>query len=171
MTAVATRLTTDRLILRQPIASDLDPYVTYCASERSQFVGGPFDAKKAFEELSSMAGHWNLRGFGRYIIVKDGVAIGHVGPLQIDASAPPEFTWTLWDGAFEGQGLATEAARVVHQHLIQDCGWNVMLIQIMPDNVRSRLIAERLGAVLSDDPAPEWYPGALTYYLKSEVSA
>lgn len=106
------RIETPRLILVPPQAQHLDAYVSYCGSERSKFVGGPFDAAKAFEKLCAMAGHWTLRGFGRYVITEkgSGQAIGHVGALQIDLSDPPEMTWTLWSDAAEGQGYAFEAA-------------------------------------------------------------
>ena len=165
MTTPADQLTTERLIMRRPQASDLPVYSAYCMSERSKYVGGPYDAQKAFEMYFAMAGHWTIRGFGRYIITWEGRAIGHVGPLQIDDTIPPEFTWTLWDGTCEGQGFATEAARGVQHHLMQDCGWPEMIIRILPDNAKSRKIAEAVGARLTDEPAPAWYEGALTYRL------
>lgn len=165
MTCVATTLTTNRLILRQPVIADLPAYVSYCASPRTEFVGGPFDAAKAFEKFAAMSGHWALRGFGRYVMVKDDHPIGHVGPLQPDDSQDPEFTWTIWDGEHEGHGLAIEAAKVVRQHLLTDCGWDRMIVHVMPDNGRSCRIAERLGAQLLDEPAPSRYPDALTYHL------
>ncbi len=171
MTPVANTLTTDRLILRKPIAADLPAYVAYCASDRAQYVGGPFPAPKAVEKFASMMGHWELRGFGRYVITDSGQPIGHVGPLALDDNHPPEMTWTLWTGDATGKGLASEAARAVQDHLMNTCRWPAMIIRIMPDNTASRRIAERVGAQLSDDPAPEWYPGALTYYLHSEAAA
>ena len=39
---VARTLTTDRLVLRHPQASDLPAYTAYCTSDRSRFVRGPF---------------------------------------------------------------------------------------------------------------------------------
>lgn len=167
----APTLKTARLTLRQPVAGDLPAYTAYCASERSRFVGGPFDAVKAFDKLAAMIGHWTLRGFGRYVIELEGRPIGHVGPLAMDDGHAPEMTWTLWDDAAEGQGYATEAARAVVDHLTGDLGWSAMIIRIQPDNTASRRLAERLGATLSDDPAPAWFPGAVTYWLREEVAA
>lgn len=165
MMHAATSLATDRLVLRQPDLRDLAPYTAYCASERAKFVGGPFDSVKAFDKLCAMIGHWTLRGYGRYTITRGDTSIGHVGPLGIDDSQVPEFTWTLWDGAHEGHGYATEAARAVQAHLFDDLGWPAMIIRIMPDNHGSRRIADRLGARLTDEAAPDWYEGALTYRL------
>jgi RimJ/RimL family protein N-acetyltransferase len=162
---IAPLLETPRLTLRAPQALDLPVYTAYCASPRSHFVGGPFDAVKAFEKFAAMAGHWTLRGFGRYIMVQGDQPIGHVGPMKLDSAVDPEMTWTLWADEFEGQGFATEAAQAVLDHLVQECGWQHLIMRILPDNKKSCKIAERIGAVLSDEPAPAWYEGALTYRI------
>ncbi|GGX44222.1 GNAT family acetyltransferase [Tateyamaria omphalii] len=166
----APTLRTDRLTLRQPQAGDLSVYATYCASDRTKFVGGPFDQAKAFDKLAAIAGHWTLRGFGRYIMERDGAPIGHVGPMQLDDTQPPELTWTLWDGAYEGQGFATEAANRVRNHVLGDLGWPQVVIHIMPDNSGSIGIAERIGAIRTDVQAPAWYEGAVVYQLAQEVA-
>ena len=122
MTAART-LTTDRLTLRQPEAADLPAYAAYCASDRARFVRGPFSAPQAFEKFAAMIGHWTLRGFGRYVMLREGRPIGHVGPLAIDDRDLPELTWALWDAAAEGHGYATEAARALSAHLFGAPGW------------------------------------------------
>ena len=167
----STTLTTERLTLRQPLGSDLPAYTAYCAGPRTQFVGGPFDAVQAFDKFAAMAGHWTLRGFGRYVMEHDGTPIGHVGPMQLDATQPPELTWTLWDGAYEKRGLATEAAHRVRDHLMHDLSWPQLLIHIMPDNASSIGIAQRIGATRSAAPAHTAYEGALVFELKTEVPA
>ncbi|MEL6417452.1 MAG: GNAT family N-acetyltransferase [Pseudomonadota bacterium] len=164
-------LTTKRLTLRQPVPSDLPAYTDYCASKRSHFVRGPFTAPQAFEKFSSMIGHWAIRGFGRYVITRDCEPIGHAGPLAIDHSDPPELTWTLWDGAAEGHGYATEAALAVKHHLLSELGWPELIIRIMPDNHGACRIAERIGAELTSDEPPEWYAGSITYRLRAGVTA
>lgn len=167
----AASLTTDRLTLRQPQASDLPAYTAYCVSDRARFVGGPFTAQQAFDKLAAMIGHWPLRGFGRYVITHNGAPIGHVGPLASVDDDTPELSWTLWDTAHEGQGFATEAAQTVSHHLMTDLNWPELLIRIQPDNHASRRIADRLGASLTDQPAPDWYPGCLTYALRKRAAA
>lgn len=167
----ARTLTTARLTLRMPQAADLPAYTGYCASERSRFVRGPFTAQQAFDKFAAMIGHWTLRGFGRYVMEHQGRPIGHVGPLAGVTDTPPEMTWTIWDGAFEGQGLATEAALALKTHLFNDLGWPELLVLVQPDNTGSHRIAEKIGARKTDAPAPAWYPGCLTYCLTAEVSA
>ncbi len=164
---IAATLTTERLTLRRPEAGDLMAYQTYCASSRTRFVRGPFTAAQAFEKFAAIIGHWTLRGFGRYIMEHAGEPIGHVGPSAVEDANLPEMTWSLWDGTYEGQGLASEAASAVWTHLAQDCGWRTMLIHILPQNVGSLRIAERLGAQRTDLPAPDWYPNCLTFRLSA----
>ncbi|MEO0937847.1 MAG: GNAT family N-acetyltransferase [Pseudomonadota bacterium] len=166
---IAAQIITPRLTLRQPQAGDLPAYTAYCTSNRARFVGGPFDETKAFEKFCAMAGHWTMRGYGRYVMDLGGQPIGHVGPLGINDSLP-EMTWTLWDAAAEGQGFATEAAMAVWDHLHTQ-GWPEMIIRILPDNTTSIAIARRIGAIQTDEAAPAWYEGALTFRLRSEVAA
>lgn len=167
--SVAAHIMTGRLHLRQPQAGDLPAYTAYCASPRSHFVRGPFTAPQAFEKFAAIIGHWTLRGYGRYIITLDGAPIGHVGPSAVDGPELPEMTWSLWSGAVEGQGYATEAAQAVCQHLLGDQGWREMIIHVLPENRGSVRIAEQIGARKSDDPAPDWYPGSVCYRLSAEA--
>ncbi len=170
MTPARDRLVTARLVLRRPEAGDFPAYAAYCTSDRARFVGGPFDATRAFEKFAAMAGHWDLRGFGRYVMTCENEPIGHVGPLQLMIDEPPEMTWTLWDGALEGKGLAREAASAVTAHLLDDLGWQTVILRIAADNAPSRQLAERLGAVPCDIPAPAWMPDVVTYRL-AQVAA
>lgn len=162
---VARSLTTARLALRQPRAEDLSAYVAYCADDRAIHVGGPFDEVTAFDRFAALLGHWSLRGFGRYVMDHEGRAIGHVGPLQLTEKAAPELSWTIWDGTDEGKGFATEAARAVVGHLLDEAGWTEILIRIAPENSGSCRIAEKLGALPGQPPAFDRYPGALTYRI------
>lgn len=164
---VTDTLITRRLILRRPKLSDLDSFARYCASDRAHFQGGAVDAEEAFDRFAMLVGHWELRGHGRYVIERSGVAIGHTG-LLTEVSGDNSFSWALWDKSVEGQGYAFEAAYAAAGHLLVDCGWANLRILIQKANTASRALAERLGAKLTDRPAPDWYKGALTYALTAE---
>ncbi|MEO9462499.1 MAG: GNAT family N-acetyltransferase, partial [Marinomonas sp.] len=117
---LASVISTPRLRLRRPEPSDLPAYTAYYMGPRSHFVRGPYTEDECFEKFATVLGHWQIRDYGRYTITLDDTAIGHVGPLGIDANKPPELTWTLWDGAHEGNGYATEAAIAMRDHLLGD---------------------------------------------------
>lgn len=159
-------LQTDSLLLRRPQASDLAPYSAYCASDRTLYVGGPFNTVQAFEKLAAMIGHWELRGFGRFVFTDrmTGRALGHVGAMQLDSSDLPEMTWTIWFGQDEGQGYATEACKACLLHARDVLGFSTMIARIAADNLPSRRLALRLGGVENPTAAaPEWFPDAVTY--------
>lgn len=163
-----TQLETARLILRRPHCTDLPAYRAYCMSDRTRFTGGPFSTAKAFEKLAAMIGHWDMRGFGR-VIACDRVSarpIGHVGALQLEDDQPPEMTWTLWSDADEGQGLAFEAAHAYLDHVYHARLFPMLLAHVEPENLRSRNLALRLGAVLDTTataPTLVWTKTAVTY--------
>lgn len=171
MTTAASTLTTARLTLRQPLPADLAGYVAYAMSDRARFVGGPFDEAQAFARLGAMIAQWPLKGYGRYVMMLGEHAIGHVGPLAREDDHTPEMTWTLWDGAFEGQGLAAEAAQEVVRHLFDDLQWPAVIIRIEAGNKASLRLAEKLGATRSDGSIPAWSPDVLTYVLRARVNA
>jgi len=154
------QITTARMVLRRPELADLDGYVAYYTGPRTGGVGGPKPRYIVVERFMAMVGQWELRGYGRYVMTDGGTAFGHVGVLHIDDADPPEMTWTLWDAAREGAGLATEAARAV-----QDTWQGPALVaRVAPDNPRSIRVAERLGLRLAPDAAPPSYnAGMLTY--------
>lgn len=164
---------TDRLKLVLPAASHLPAYVAYCDSARSRYVGGPYAPAKAFEKFCAMAGHWTMRGFGRFVLTlkASGQPIGHVGALQFDVSELPDLTWTLWDGAFEGQGFAYEAVKSYLDHPQSAPGSGTFLIRIEEDNQRSLKLAHRIGAERENTAQPpKCMPKAITYRLKRHPS-
>jgi RimJ/RimL family protein N-acetyltransferase len=138
---------TPRLILRAPQPGDWPAYRAYRFSPRSTVAGE--DEALVWTLFAALFGHWTLRGFGRFIAVlrATGQAIGHFGPLQTAAHPEPELTWTLWDPAAEGQGLAFEAAAAVRDHVFGALGWSTAVSVIDAGNLRSQRLAVRLGAV------------------------
>lgn len=160
---------TARLVLIHPQADHLPAYTSYCASDRSAFVGGPYDAVGAFEKFAIMVGHWPLRGCGRFVLIHKATRdpIGHVGALRLTIDEPPDLTWALWDRTSEAQGYALEAASAYLQHAAQVHDFNTMLIRIANGNLRSQRLAMKLGAQHDASAyAPSWAPDMMTYLLK-----
>ena len=153
-------LTTARMTLRRPALCDLEAYVAYYTGTRTGGVGGPKPRAIVVERFMAMVGQWALRGYGRYVMTDATCAFGHVGVLHIDERDAPEITWTLWDAAREGQGLATEAARAVL------AAWTgpSLVARVAPENAASLRVAERLGMVRDiAAPPPSYNADVLTF--------
>ncbi|QQA43431.1 GNAT family N-acetyltransferase [Pelagovum pacificum] len=140
---------TDTLRLRAPEDRDLEAYVTYGLSERSRTVGGPFERGESFHRLCAIAGHWQIRGYGRWIVA-DKITdepLGVVGPYKPEAWPEPEIAWTVFAEA-EGRGVAAEAALAARAFVYDTLGWSTVMSGIDPANVRSVRLAQRLGCTL-----------------------
>lgn len=153
----APRLETDRLILRRPEAGDWDAYRDYRRSARSS-LGRAVPEGEAWTHFAAFFGHWELRGYGRFIGVlkESGRAIGHFGPFFPEGHPEREISWTIWDGALEGQGYAFEAARAAVDFALGPLGWRTAVSYIDRANARSQALAARLGAVRDPGAATPW---------------
>ena len=166
-TAPVPRLETERLILRKPEPGDLDAYVGYFTSERSQYTDGPLDAETAWRWFGTEIGHWTLRGFGMFTVVEKAapaVPLGLVGPFYPAGWPEPEIGWLLWEGA-EGRGIGRESARACLNFVFRDLGWTTAVSYIHRENHRSITLARRLGAV-EDPMAPRKSAHELVYRHK-----
>ncbi len=146
MIAIPT-LTTDRLTLRAPHIDDFDALAAFYASPRASFVGGPLTAELSWRVLAQEAGHWLLRGFGRWVVEHraSGAPIGIVG-LWFPAGFPEhELGWDLFEG-HEGQGYATEAAHAARSYAYDMLGWTTLISLVADGNDASTRVARRLGA-------------------------
>jgi RimJ/RimL family protein N-acetyltransferase len=141
-------LETERLILRGPKAQDWPIWRDFAMSGRAQYIGGPFDASKAWRALGHVIGMWELRGFGSFVITPrdSDRAIGLTGPWYPIEWPEPELGWTIWAPELEGKGLAFEAASAARRYAYDSLGWTTAVSYIDPANARSIALAERLGA-------------------------
>jgi len=110
MTQIPT-LQTERLTLRAPRFDDFEAYAAFRGSDRAKMLGGPFNRDEAFNQLGEIAGHWLLRGFGRWIVADraDDTPLGIVGLYYPVGWPEPEIAWSVFE-AGEGRGIAFEAA-------------------------------------------------------------
>ncbi len=165
-------LTTERLILRQPKAADFEQFKAFAAAGGLEHIYGDVTAGQVFRSFASEIGHWELLGFGMWIVTEkaNDTAIGMVGPWFPDGWPETEIGWMIF-GNSEGKGIAYEAAHAARQDAFTRLGWNTAVSYIAPENVRSIKLAERMGAVL--DPkakAPKEDEPCLVYrHPKPEV--
>lgn len=149
---------TERLILRAPQDSDFETEVAFYQSERSTFVGGPMPRGQTWRSYAMLIGHWALRGFGFWAVEEkaSGEYCGRVGLWYPEGWPEAEIGWTMMDHA-EGRGIAYEAAIASRRYAYETLGWPTAISLIAPENARSRVLAERLGARHDSDFHHETY--------------
>ena len=156
-------LTTDRLTLRTPAEEDFEAVARFVMdSPRTGFVGGAAaDRWQAWRGFLTSIGHWGLRGYGFFTVLRDGAPVGRVGLVNHIMWDEPELGWQLFDG-HEGKGYATEAAQAVRDWAARAHGLRRPISYIHPDNAASARVASRLGAtveretVLLGTPVQVW---------------
>ena len=148
-------LETDRLILRAHTLDDFDAVAAFYASEHSKFVGGPMSRELAWRALALEAGHWPLRGFGRWAIVEraSGQWIGVAGLWHPEGFPERELGWDLAEHA-TGKGYATEAGLAARHYAYDTLGWTTLISLVADGNDASAAVATRLGA---------WHDGRFTH--------
>ncbi|MBU3028676.1 GNAT family N-acetyltransferase [Paracoccus marinaquae] len=142
-------LETGRLRLREPRLDDWDAVRAFGLSERSRYIGGPFEEWQIWTSLLAPIGHWAVRGYGFWTVEEKatGRVTGRLGVINHIDWPEPELGWQIYEG-FEGKGMAYEAAMAARAHAATAMGLGPLISQIHPDNIRSRRLAERMGAVI-----------------------
>jgi RimJ/RimL family protein N-acetyltransferase len=140
-------LTTPRIVLRSFEAADWEAYARMNADPtvRRWLGGALLSRQETWSQMETFLGQWALRGYGMFALSVGGRFAGRVGILHPADWIEPELAWSL-AAPFWGQGLATEAAGCVRQWAFDRFGWHRLVSYIVPDNLRSRRVAEKLGA-------------------------
>lgn len=149
-------MTTDRLVLRTWTPEDR-PALVRLTSEpeivRWLNVGKPFSAEEVDAFLARQAETLRHRGWCRWAIELraplPGAPLGVVGFCGYGCGFAPdvELGWTLLPSVW-GAGLATEAARAALAYGFETIGFPEVISAVLPENTRSRRIAEKLGEVV-----------------------
>ncbi len=146
--AIIPELTTHRLVLRGPEPEDYPDFKTTFASYRSRFMGGPLNAYEAWMLYAAEIGHWDIRGFGMWMIHdrETDKTLGMAGGWQPAQWPEREIAWIIWPNV-AGKGYALEATHAVRAYYYELQGWDGAVSYIDPKNLDSIRLAERLGAV------------------------
>jgi RimJ/RimL family protein N-acetyltransferase len=143
---------TERLVLRAPRLADWPAYADFLASDRAVYMGAPFSEAAAWGMFCHDAAQWTLMGHGALMLEgrRGGHCLGQVGINAGPLFPEHELGWLLYPGA-EGLGYAFEAAEALRNWAFGTLGLRTLVSYIHPDNLSSRRLAERLGAVLDID--------------------
>ena len=147
------QIETRRLILRGPEPQDYPDFKATFSSYRARFMGGPLNAYEAWMLYAAEIGHWEIRGFGMWMIHnKDSdETYGMAGGWQPAGWPEREIAWIIWPDK-AGKGFALEATHAVRAYFY-DHGWEGAVSYIDPMNLDSIRLAERLGAVKDKNAA------------------
>jgi len=170
------RLESDRLVLRRIALDDLPFFARLHAAPevaRHLYPGGqPRSPQETEASLRTTFASYEQHALGQLAVLRkeDGALIGRSGltDLAVDSAAPEHGIRRGWfgdaqapagvaltfecelgytfDPAVWGQGFATEAAGCVRDYARDVLRLSYAVSAILPQNVRSRRVAERLGA-------------------------
>ncbi|MEJ8475352.1 GNAT family N-acetyltransferase [Roseibium algae] len=156
-------LRTGSFLLRPMTYDDWPAYAELMASDRAQFMGGPYKASGAWALFCHDVAQWALFGHGALMIEEQatGACLGQVGINHGPLFPEKELGWLVYPGA-EGRGVAFEAAESFRDWAFSSLKLTTLVSYIDPGNTRSIALAERLGATL-DSAAPRNDPRDLVY--------
>ncbi|MEL6588181.1 MAG: GNAT family N-acetyltransferase [Pseudomonadota bacterium] len=158
--AVVPTLRTPRTRLRAPRLTDYGTLHTITGTARGAFEGGPSTPEETWADFCAMTATWLLRGHGMWTIETGG---GDVAGFVLIGTEPGdrehELGWLLAE-AFEGMGLAHEAAKAARAYAWNDLRVPSLVSYITVGNTRSEALARRLGATpdgaLIDNTVTVW---------------
>lgn len=156
------QLDTERLVLRFPRPADADDLAEYLTDpEVMRYLGGATVPREDVPSvMQKWLDRWEANDFGHLAIERreDGRVLGRAGILvwdtrdwrhavlaEVSEHTQPELGWAL-ARAHWGYGYATEAARAVRDWAQRERGVERLISLINTDNMRSKRVAERLGA-------------------------
>ena len=148
-------LETPRLILRRPTLRDFPAFAAMRADPVVMKYLGKGDLlteEEAWLKFHSMIGHWELLGFGTWMLQEKatGQAIGALGyadkkrPKDHPASGAPEMGWSLASTA-HGKGFASEALKAALVWGRDFFGPALVVCVISTDNAASVRVAQKHG--------------------------
>jgi len=140
---------TTHLLLRPPVAADLDAWAAFAAdAEVMRFLGGVQARSAAWRSMAVMAGSWVMHGHGMWSVIEraSGRWVGRIGPWCPPDWPGTEIGWGLAREAW-GKGYGYEAAMAAMDYAVDVLGWTDIIHCINPENIRSAALAQHLGAV------------------------
>jgi RimJ/RimL family protein N-acetyltransferase len=149
------RLETPRLLLRPVQDADADAWWVAIWGDASvtRFLPprGPIPRERMERVLARTAAHWQARGLGMWAVREreTGAFVGHCG-LVVNEPPDVELVYAL-ARAFQGRGLATEAAACVTAFAFGPAGLDALTALVFPENAASARVLAKLGFARDGD--------------------
>ena len=147
-----TEIDTERLTLRPPRREDFAEVARMWANpDVTRFIGGkPLSEEDVWAKFLKTAGHWQLMGFGYWVIREksSGFFVGEAGfgdfKRELDPSfeGAPEMGWALLPSV-QGRGFAMEAVRAALAWEEANVAAPRTVCMIDSGNLRSIRLAEK----------------------------
>ncbi len=147
-------LETPRLRLRRHRLADFDASAALWADEKvTRYIAGrPSTREEAWRRFLGYAGHWNLCGYGMWVVEEKatGAYAGEIGFADFKREqepaldAPAEGGWVIAPWA-QGKGYATEAVTAALAWTDQRFRWPRTGCVIEPENPASVQVARKCG--------------------------
>ncbi|WP_168223051.1 GNAT family N-acetyltransferase [Oceanicola sp. D3] len=148
---------TARTRLRPATLADFDVFAEIaCDPVRGAGMGGAQDRESAFREYAAMVGCWLLRGHGLWAVMHEGACAGFVQIGFEPGDEEPELGWFFTE-AYEGKGLAREAAEAAREIGFCLLGLPSMVSYVDSFNSRSNALAQRMNADRIPSPNPDLF--------------
>lgn len=147
-------LTTERLVLREHRADDLDAYrAVWTDPTVVKFITGrPLERHECWTRILRFRGMWTVLGYGFWIIEDKatGMVIGETGVMDAKRDIVPSLEGTLEAGwallpSSHGRGLAREAVEAVLSWADRTCPDIPQSCTVNEANHASIRLAERVG--------------------------
>jgi RimJ/RimL family protein N-acetyltransferase len=148
-------LRTERLLMRGWRDEDFEAWTRILGDPLvAQGIGHPtgFSPGEAWRHMAAMAGHWELKGFGNWVLeeLATGEVVGRAGPYYPAGWPGLEIGWTVGRDHW-GKGYAPEAARASAEWVREELGADHIISVIEPGNERSIRVAEKIGETLEGE--------------------
>jgi ribosomal-protein-alanine N-acetyltransferase len=142
-------LETERLILRHPLESDIEPLVAlWCDPEVTRYLGGPRDQTAIRESLEPAVQSPFPEEYDLWAAVdrKSGKVVGHCGLLdkEIEGKTEIELVYVIAHTSW-GKGYATEIAQALENYAFNELGLEHLVALIEPENKASEKVASKVG--------------------------
>jgi len=162
--ATLPRIETARSVLRAPRMEDFGYYAEIVLGPRGGHILEFPSREAAWMDFAQMTATWILRGHGLWTVEArlGSEVLGFVLLGFEPGDEEPELGYMFRECAV-GKGLAAEAARAALAHAYETLRLPGLVSTVDPDNVRSRRLAERLGAE-RDTAAEATCPGDVLIY-------